>query len=228
MIRSLIFLLALIPSISFAKDNKFYFKVIISAIKINNIKEFNQESNVSPTIGLGFGYYINDFYRMDITADPLIFHFHNEFTNYEYALSDANVVGAKTIKRKAYGRSIMFNNYIDVISKDSYKVFIGGGIGIVRFKEKVTYLTAGNYFINEQIYTFPLIIESVVSKLTTNFVHSLTIGTSLKLQPNINLEFSYNWKDFGKTKYRMEDKEKVPRRNRYKGHHFSLGIRFDL
>lgn len=25
-----------------------------------------------------------------------------------------------------------------------------------------------------------------------------------------------------------EDKEKIPKRNRYKGHHFSLGIRFDL
>lgn len=228
MIRLLIFLLILVPSISFAKDNKFYLKVIISASKINNIKEFNQESNISPTVGIGFGYYVNNIHRMDIMADPLTFHFHNEFTNYEDVLPDTNIVGAKTIKRKAYGRSLMFNNYIDIINKDNYKVFIGGGIGVVRFKEKVTYLTAGNCFIGEQIYTFPLIIDSLTSKLTTNFVHSLMIGTSINLKSDIHLESSYSWKDFGKTKYRMEDKDKAPKRNRYKGHHFSIGIRFDL
>lgn len=229
MIKALIFLLILFPSISFAKDNNFYLKLNVAASKMHSIKEFNQKSKISPLCGMAFGYSINNIYRAEIMVDALNSHFYDEFTNYEDVVSANNIiVGAKTIKLKSSHRSIMFNNYINIITKDNYKIFVGAGIGVVRLKDKVTYLTSGNYFIDDKIYTFPLIVDHVVSKPTTNFAHSFTVGTIIDLKSNIGLELSYSWKEFGKVKYRIQDKEKLLKRNRYNGHHFSAGIRFDL
>ena len=73
-----------------------------------------------------------------------------------------------------------------------------------------------------QTYTFPLLTEPSTSKPITKFAHSLILGTSINVKPQLNIELIYSWKNFGKVKHNNLVS------NQYKGHHFSIGTRFDL
>lgn len=55
-----------------------------------------------------------------------------------------------------------------------------------------------------------------------------TAGISLKVASNINIDLSYNWQDFGVTKYKKDKNDDRPDKNRYNGHSVMTGIRFDL
>lgn len=225
-------------STSFAnsRKNNFYLKTIVTASKLDDVKVIEQDMNfnldhaskLSPLIGMGIGYYINDYTRVDFIFEHLNFNFKEETSSFNYTENNTSTTGAKSIRRKAHGNSLMFNSYIDLLNRGAFKIFVGAGVGAVQIKEKVCNLISGNATTNDQIYTFPLITETFISKTSTNFAHSLMIGTDIKVNPEISLELMYSWKDFGKTKYKIKDKEKIPEKNRYKGHNFSIGIRFDL
>lgn len=244
---STIFILILLASLSTLGctneqylDHKgnYYLKAAVTASKITGIKEkdstmkdnlsLNHLSIPSPLSAFGVGYYINDYVRVDLMLEHFNLYFNDEANNFEEAGEDIIIIGTKVVKRKAYGKSLLLNSYIDIMQRSTYSIFIGAGIGVTHLKEKVTHHISGNSMAAGQTYTFPLIIENFTSKLATNFNYALIIGTTIKINPQMNCELSYSWKDFGKTKYSLKDKEDIPTRNRYKGHHFSAGLRFDL
>lgn len=218
------------------KEGTFYLKPLIIISKVNDVKEADQstnfnlkhESNLSPSIGVGGGYYISDTVRVDLIFEHLLFYFPSESSSFDYTENNILNVGTRTVKRKVFANALMFNSYVDIINRDYYDIFIGIGVGAIQIKEKVYYLLSGNSINGNQNYTYPLMTETLTSKSVINFAHSLMIGTSIKLVPKINLELMYSWKDFGKTKYKIIDKEEIPMRNRYKGHHLSVGMRFNL
>lgn len=225
MFKLLISLFILVPSIVFAslKENKLYLYVSLAGNKINSVK---QDSYISPEIGMGVGYYIDDFYRADITATTFNFNFYDSFIG----INKDDIIGTNDIKSKAYGHSLMFNNYFNIKSADSFKIFIGAGLGVARIKEQRIYLFSGN-IISDQIFNLPLLTETYTSKTTTNFAYSLSLGTSINIKPRVNLDLIYSYKDFGKPKYRIVDLEKVTSVKsikRYTGHQLSVGLRFDL
>jgi opacity protein-like surface antigen len=125
---------------------------------------------------------------------------------------------------------MMLNNYIDLPMNDNSKIFIGGGIGLARIKEKIiAKILEGKVYVGNDFEHIPNYTGSSSTKEDLNFAYSLMLGTSIKVVPNVNIEIVYSWKDFGVTKPRKwQDDNDRPDKNRYNGHSVMTGIRFDL
>lgn len=234
--KNLLFLIITIVSLScLAKENdkNFYLKLIAGDSRILPIKENNTDlkftssnsSNLSPSMGFGAGYYVNNHFRTDLLIEYLNFHFNKDSGNFEEIGDDIITLGSKTIKRTAYGKSILLNGYINVIEKESYKIFTGIGVGITQIKEKITHLITGNSINQGQAYTFPLIIEKFTSKTANNCSYSFILGSDISINRDLNFEISYSWRNFGKIRHYTEE---LAITNKYKGHYLSIALRYNL
>ena len=212
------------------KESKLYLKMITTVSKVSDIQavdeelnfNLNHESSLSPAIGVGFGYYINNNIRVDLMFEHLKFNFNNQSSGFNCSDDDALTTGTKSVRRTTSGKSLMLNGFVDIVDRNSFKLFVGAGAGAVRIKEKVNHSLSGNSTIADQTYIFPLITEHATSKVITKFAHSLMLGTSIQVKPQLNIELIYSWKNFGKVKHDNL------MNNQYKGHHFSVATRFDL
>ena len=119
--------------------------------------------------------------------------------------------------------------YADFLINDNTALYIGGGIGISQFKEKVTTYGDSIVLINNIEDDKEHFSNKYTTKPKTNFAYSLTIGASTKITDNVHIELAYSWKDYGKTHPRLdEDGERTHDKAHYRGHHVGLGIRFDI
>lgn len=236
----IVFAISLLSSSTLANSAKsnFYLKGMIGLNKMNEAIEKNtqtsfnlkQEAIPSPFVGLGVGYYINEQIRTDLIFNYYSPFFITESANFNYYNSEdnINVVGGNTVTRKAIIKSIMLNGYYDIINKKSFAIFIGAGIGSSHIKEKVSTLSSGNISNDQQIINFPLDVVTSNTKVTNNLAYSFTIGTTIKVHSNINLELAYHWKNFGKTNPQKNINGDIPTQNHYKGHNISVGVRLDI
>ena len=212
------------------KESKLYLKMITTVSKVADIKVVDQElnfnlrheSSLSPAIGVGFGYYVNNNIRVDLMFEHLKFNFNKQESSFNCSNDDTLTTGTKSVRRTTSGKSLMLNGFVDIVDRNSFKLFVGVGAGAVRIKEKINYSLSGNSTIADQTYIFPLITEHATSKVITKFAHSLMLGTSIQVKPQLNIELMYSWKNFGKVKHDNL------MNNQYKGHHFSVATRFDL
>lgn len=194
------------------------------SVKENNVAEdFNliHESALSPLFGIGIGYYINNNSRGELLFENLDFLFHDQIGNFKLLEDGIYTVGTKLVKKRVYGKSFKFNYYYDLLDKEAFQIFIGAGIGGVQIKENKSYLISGHFIDNGVLRSFPSTINYSKSRKTNNFTYSLMIGTSKKFNSIGHFDLTYSWRDYGKIK-----NDNIS--NRYKGHHFSLGVRFDL
>lgn len=234
--------IAILSTISLASEGTgFYLKANVGANKMNEAEEkagnkvITSKSTISPSFSVGMGGYINDFIRTDLTFDYSKVSFKNATTNFttngfDEDYGDYTLVGKAYIDRKASVYSMMLNSYIDLPMNDNSKIFIGGGIGLARIKEKIiAKILEGNVYVNNVRHQqIPIITNSSSTKEDLNFAYSLMLGTSIKVAPNVNIEIVYSWKDFGVTKPRKWQDGDRPDKNRYNGHSVMTGIRFDL
>ena len=232
--RLILFLTTLVCFNSLAlaepRESSLYLKMITTVSKVSDIQAVDEElnfnlsheSSLSPAIGVGFGYYINNNIRVDLMFEHLKFNFNKQESSFNCSNDDTLTTGTKSIKRTASGKSLMLNGFVDLIDRNSFKLFVGAGAGVVRIKEKINHALSGNSIATKQTYTFPLITEHATSKVITKFAHSLMLGTSIQLKPQLNIELIYSWKNLGKVKHNNL------MNNQYKGHHFSVATRFDL
>lgn len=216
-------------SLAAANEKDFYFKTIAGVNKVADIKvidsdinfTLNQKSKISPTFGIGIGYYINSFTRVDLTFEHSKFSFDYQGANFNYTHEHGITKGTRSIKRKARGQSIMLNAYVDLIQRPNFKIFAGVGIGISRIKEKIlnkydnTFLTNG---VSASLSPFDI---SSINKVKNSFSYALIAGVEKNICHNVNLELSYRWKYHGKAKH-----EDII--NKYHGHSLAFGTRFDL
>jgi opacity protein-like surface antigen len=233
-------LLAFITMIMLApsaySEDKFYIKGTISAHKTKDIKEYQSifksslksSSYFSPVFGLGVGYFINDGIRTDLMYEQSKIMFNKESVCVTFADNNITCKGMAYIKRGTDVKSLMLNGYVDILDRDAFKFFVGGGVGIARIKETVNRSIIGKATLTDlSEYDFNY-SESTSNKVKNNFAYALILGTTMKLNPGINLELAYSWRDMGVTKHRLLDKCEPIITNEYKGHSFSTGLRFDL
>jgi opacity protein-like surface antigen len=143
---SVLFLSSIIcfTPVAFAKS-QFYLKTLETFSKASSIKaddkelnfKLNHESTLSPAIGIGIGYYIDNITRIDMTFEHLKFDFNNQSAPFECDNGDCLTTGTKSIKRTTSGKSLMLNLFTDLIEKNSFKFFLGAGIGVVQIKENL-------------------------------------------------------------------------------------------
>lgn len=212
------------------KTSSLYLKMITTISKASDIEavdqelnfNLNHESSLSPAIGAGVGYYIDNNTRIELMFEHLTFNFDQQSSGFNCSDDDTLTTGTKSVRRTASGKSLMLNGFVDLVDRNNFKFFVGAGVGAVRIKEKINHALSGSSIISDQTYTFPLITERYTSQVVTKFLHSLMLGTSIKVKPQLNIELMYSWKDFGKVKH-----DNLVN-NQYKGHHFSIATRFDL
>ncbi len=212
--------------------NGFYFKADVGASKMKNAKQVNlySESNInvdhnksksktSLPISIAAGFYLNDYVRHDLSFGYQKVNFKQSVIGckwYDQAGNIIDVNGKFAVNRKATIYSLMFNSYLDFPINDQFQVFAGAGLGIARIDEKGNLeLTALNNTIDG---------DKIKSKKKQNLAYSLTTGISYKIADNTNIELSYKWSDYGKTKFKDKDVTK----NRYKGHSILTGIRYSM
>jgi opacity protein-like surface antigen len=217
-------------------DKNFYLKlIIVTANNLATIKDKNndmtsfvkQTSQISPGIGIGGGYHFDNNFRMDLIAESYTFNFNNSLSEFHtFSEDEGTFTGTKIIKRKGIGSSLMLNGYANILTNETYQLFVGAGVGMVRLKERMSSLISGNLLNNEgQLFAFPLVIENHSSKTSTNPSYCLLFGINTKVNEQINLEFTYKWQNYGKTKYSHNS---PIRNNIYKGSSISVSLGVDL
>lgn len=239
--RAFLLIISLLYSFSvFAGDftNQTYFKGAFGVHRINSIKEnhttftdvIKHDGLLSPHLYVGFGKYLTNSFRVDLTYHVHLTHFdiaNSNFKTIDHA-DNSVALGGATIKRKANIDTLMLNAYKDIFETNGYKVFIGVGLGVASIKEKVSFFMSGNIVKNDQVFTFPLNTTTQNSKKIYTLAYAITLGTSHKIKSNIHLDTVYSWHHFGRTKHNNLNSDIIIPKNTYKGHNISVGLRFDI
>lgn len=127
------------------RESSLYLKMITTVSKVSDIQAVDEElnfnlsheSSLSPAIGVGFGYYVNNNIRVDLMFEHLKFNFNKQESSFNCSNDDTLTTGTKSARRATSGRSLMLNGFVDIVDRNSFKLFVGAGAGAVRIKEKI-------------------------------------------------------------------------------------------
>jgi opacity protein-like surface antigen len=192
-----------VASSSYAEKDKFYAKGQLGWMKLDQTKSGSAKlkSSNSAFFGLGFGYYIKDNIRADVTYDYYVNPTQKGTTQRNFSL-----------KYKSQASTLMVNGFVDLFDINVSKIFAGAGVGVSAISAKTTLTFANNKTSTDK------------SKAVNNFAYALHLGSSIELAPGINADVTYSYKDMGKYK----KSEKIFSLGGIKGHHISVGARFDI
>jgi opacity protein-like surface antigen len=231
MVKNILVLLALliVNTSAIASDKGFYIKALMGGNKVSGIKTIEEDINfkiihrskLSQTAGIGLGYYITSFARVDLTFENAQFSFNPKRGGFDF-MDDNGIqnTGNQLIRRNANARTLMLNTYFDLIEKVPFKLFIGGGLGVSNIKEKiVSDFKRDDIVVNNVAISLPTISLLKIKKAKNTIAYALTVGSDIDLMKNFHLELAYSWKHYGKIKNCS---------NKYQGHNISAAIRFDL
>lgn len=171
---------------------------------------------------IAIGHYFHDRYRADLSIGEVISHQRDKYGSHTETIDDSTYMGTKRIMYNTGIRYFLFNNYFNLIKKEDYSVFISGGIGYARIKERVSALFSG-IITNGDVITIPLTVDKFQTK-KNNLIYSLGTGIGIKINKVLNFDVSYNYKDFGKP----QTNDNFKQIKRYNVHQLGIGIRFDI
>ena len=147
--------------------------------------------DAAPTIGLGVGYYFNDWLRFDVTGEyrgRANFHGFETYATTPFVSTD-EYNGSKS------EWLFLFNGYVDLGTWNKVTPFVGAGIGMSRntthSMQDACHACGGGNQGNTGIST-----ASDVSKW--NMAWALHAGLSYKVSKNFTVELSYRYLDMGK------------------------------
>lgn len=214
------------PHITSASDKGVYLKMdAITTSKIGGVKQY---SLISPDVAAGVGYYLSEKYRVDLVAGKSVFRFDPQYIASNELTSDGSILsGTKRSYTKSHARYILFNNYIDIVTRPDFTIFANAGIGFAKIREKRSKLFSG-MLIDGEIITIPLAVEKYKSKDTNRIIYSVGGGTGIRVHPAVNVDLTYNYKHFGKPKYNKTDSRHIASVKIYKSHNIAIGVRLDL
>jgi len=161
--------------------------------------------NVAPFFGIGFGYYVKETVKVDLTFD------HVTNINLQTKTKELNT------NYTGVFNNIMVNTYLKMFEAKNTKVFFGLGVGFTHMNERAV---VKNNVTNEKSS------YSATNKRSISYM--LAINADVPVTDTVNCELTYSWKEFGKSAA-IEGKngEKLGK-TPYKGHSFGLAFRFDL
>lgn len=171
---------------------------------------FKLKSQVGMFFGAGVGYYLMENVRIDLTLDHYVA---------PELKKSGNVPGATSlvvVRHKAHLDSLMINGLVDLMDVSIIKVFTGVGVGLSHIREHIYKNGSG---ITE---------NSIGSGKKNNIAYAIHLGASTVLNPGINADLTYSWRDFGKTKSAKNALGAEVAKTHYRGHHLAIGFRFDM
>jgi opacity protein-like surface antigen len=206
---------ALISSTAQANaQNSYYIKGNIGAGYLRGLTDkdtsFKLKSQVGMFFGAGVGYYIMENVRIDLTLD--------HYVDPELKKS-GSVPGATSIvvvRHKANLNTLMVNGLVDLLDVSIFKIFTGVGVGISRINERIYKDGSG------------IVDTSTATGAKNNITYAVHLGASTELNPGINADLTYSWRDFGRTKSTKNATGSEISKTHYRGHHLAIGFRFDM
>lgn len=218
-------ILALAAAVSFnattslATENTFYVKANVGYYKLNDGK-FESNSGKSPKyksknghgfFGIGAGYNIKDNVRVDLVFDYFMSPTHKRARTYPDGDFYRNNL-------KGDISTLTLNGYVNIFDISDIKIFTGAGLGIAQTKAKNS-ITGRDAGVDQ-----PKEIKEL--KKMDNFTYALHLGASTEIADNLHADLTYSWRDFGEVETKKVKKEffVMP----YRGHHLSLGVRYDI
>jgi opacity protein-like surface antigen len=198
-----------------------YIKVDISHAGFSHTKHSDNCLDKS----LSIGHYFNSNYRADLMLGEVSPCLHDNYIAHNEAIEDSTSIGTKRIKYSTNIRYFLFNNYLNIIKREDYNIFIVGGLGYARIKERVNALFSG-MIMNGEVVTVPLTVDKFQTK-KDNFIYSLGFGTGIKINKVVNLDISYSYRNFGKPKADRNIKE-IGQVKHYHVHQVGIGIRINI
>lgn len=187
--------------------------------------EINMNKGSTLDGGIGAGYYINNKYRLSLQYNMTHIKQNVKYRDFEEVLDESTTTGVKKIEYKTDIDYVLLNNYLNIVDKENYSLFVSGGIGYATINEKINALFSGN-IINGETINIPLAAEQYKTK-RTNFIYGLGAGVGIKVNETINLDINYNYKNFGKPKriYNLKTASQV---KKYYTHQVGFGLRVNL
>ena len=199
---------------AFAESGVWFLKANVGGGHVNEFKDretsLKLKSENHLFFGLGVGYYLMDNIRVDFTID------HHVYPELRKTGTVTGITDNVTARHRANIDSLLVNGLVDVFEFANAKLYTGVGVGVVQIKEKVTKAGFGSGNAATNIGR------------KTNITYALYLGATTQLAPSVHGDLSYSWRDFGKTKVAKATNGVEVGRSRYKGHHVSIGVRFDM
>jgi opacity protein-like surface antigen len=176
----------------------------VSKYKIDDLKHKPKNAFIAD---VGVGYNITDSTRADVVLT-------RQFDSKSKAsdsvdLSDSidgipdNTMANLQMKSAISANALMVRLHQDVFDYGVGKVFLTGGVGVARVKQKLDHsISAPSLGLNP---TF----NSVKQKSKNNFAFNVAVGSSFEVQENVMLDLSLGYTDFGKVKSKKVKQEQL-------------------
>lgn len=166
-----------------------------------------KNQNYSYGLDVGLGYRVMDRVRAELVGN------YNFMTRFK-ANSD-NVI----YKGKANARALFLRGMVDVISFDSYQIFVGAGAGLARVNNKMHLNQASSNG------------GKFEAKTSTNFAYSFHAGAAMNVADGVIFEASWGMRNYGTTGHLVDyhtGQKLKGSKLKLKSQFVSLGLRFDV
>lgn len=193
-----------------AEKGCWYAKANVGVAKLQKNTGYKSKTDGLATIAVGYN--MMDNLRADLSLD----HF------FDPKLTSENATYKNTLKLDV--NSLLLNVYTDLVDASMAKVFVGAGIGMARVSGKQIVLTK-----DQPSAQPPVLASTATNKLKSHksFSYALYAGVSAEVDHGVYAELTYAFKDLGKHTKTKDTGERVLTK-RLKGHHVTIGMRFDI
>lgn len=189
---------------------KYYLRGGVHNNKMRSItlteESLTQASKNSPGYHLGLGYRFTDRIRTDVTFNYSAHYFKNNWADTQRCQMNLQNTDI---------HSIMVSSYVDVLKTKDLNFFLGFGIGRAEISDIVGF--------QARVIGF----KTSANKKVKNVAYSLAAGLDIPVNPSVDFEITYNFRDFGKTNARNKLTQVITSKN-YNSHDISASFRYKL
>jgi opacity protein-like surface antigen len=150
--------------------------------RYTSVQNVDKGFDAAPLFGLGIGYNINNWFRVDVTGEYRAnANFHGLDIGYNPGPHDDNYTGSKS------EWTFLLNGYVDLGTWYNFTPFVGAGVGMTRN-------TISNFRDTSESFSSTAYSDAA-SKW--NFAWALYAGLGYQVTRNTTLELSYRYIDLG-------------------------------
>jgi len=172
---------------------------------------------------IGFGYHFNDYLRADINLGYL------PGNKIGVGYDDSGIVVAPATATVAsasltnYAYSLMLNGYVDLGTYVGITPYVGGGLGVVQSKHKLS----ASYFTNNLDPTDDFELQN--DKTRYSLAYTLNAGLAYQVTKNVSVDLGYQYFSAPDAEYvTAASLTSYPVRKGISNHQVKLGLRYDL
>jgi len=178
-----------------------------------------------PTLGMGVGYKITNWFRADVTADY-------QFSGSVHANYFDQLGNLNTDQTRLGGWAFLANGYVDLGTWSGVTPYVGGGIGYAFtevskiLNEQFAPLGNGNFAVITDPTTGLPLFNAFPTRTTGGFAWALMAGASVTVAPSLKIDFGYRYLDIADARLASDNFGVAPKLKSLGSHQFRVGVRY--